>query len=53
MTGKIVRCRELGPGRETGFRNGGGGMPSLADVLSDKEIDTVVRYVVEQIAPNQ
>ena len=36
---------------EKQVRNGGGAMPPFADVLSDKEIDTVVRYVVEQIAP--
>ncbi len=36
---------------ETQVRNGGGGMPPFADVLSDEEIDTVAQYVVEQIAP--
>jgi mono/diheme cytochrome c family protein len=34
-------------------RNGGGGMPPFADVLSETEIDTVAHYVVEQIAPKQ
>jgi mono/diheme cytochrome c family protein len=38
---------------EKQVRNGGGGMPSFADVLSDEEIDTVAHYVVEQIAPKQ
>jgi alcohol dehydrogenase (cytochrome c) len=38
---------------EKQVRNGGGGMPPFADVLSDQEIDTVARYVVEQIAPKQ
>jgi quinohemoprotein ethanol dehydrogenase len=38
---------------EQQVRNGGGGMPPFADMLSDKEIDTVARYVVEQIAPKQ
>ena len=32
-------------------RNGGGAMPPFADVLSEDEIETVARYVVEQIAP--
>jgi mono/diheme cytochrome c family protein len=36
---------------EKQVRNGGGGMPPFADVLSDEEIDTVAHYVVEQIAP--
>ena len=34
-------------------RNGGGGMPPFADVLSDEEIDAVAQYVVEEIAPKQ
>jgi mono/diheme cytochrome c family protein len=38
---------------EEQVRNGGGGMPPFADVLSDEEIDIVARYVVEQIAPKQ
>jgi mono/diheme cytochrome c family protein len=38
---------------EKQVRNGGGGMPPFADVLSDEEIDTVAHYVVEQIAPKQ
>lgn len=38
---------------EEQVRNGGGGMPPFADVLSDEEIDTVAQYVVEQIAPKQ
>jgi mono/diheme cytochrome c family protein len=36
---------------EQQVRNGGGGMPPFADVLSGEEIDTVAHYVVEQIAP--
>ena len=36
---------------EQQVRNGGGIMPSFADVLSDEEIGTVAHYVVEQIAP--
>jgi len=43
MTGKIVRLPRNLAQVEKQVRNGGGGMPSLADVLSDKEIDTVVR----------
>jgi mono/diheme cytochrome c family protein len=38
---------------EKQVRNGGGAMPPFSDVLSDKEIDTVANYVVEQIAPKQ
>jgi mono/diheme cytochrome c family protein len=38
---------------EKQVRNGGGAMPPFAGVLSDKEIDTVANYVVEQIAPKQ
>jgi quinohemoprotein ethanol dehydrogenase len=38
---------------EEQVRNGGGGMPPFADVLSDEEIDAVAQYVVEQIAPKQ
>jgi cytochrome c551 len=38
---------------EQQVRDGGGGMPPFADVLSDEEIDTVAHYVVEQIAPKQ
>jgi mono/diheme cytochrome c family protein len=38
---------------EKQIRNGGGAMPPFANVLSDKEIATVARYVVEQIAPKQ
>jgi mono/diheme cytochrome c family protein len=38
---------------EEQVRNGGGGMPPFADVLSDQEIDTVAQYVVEEIAPKQ
>jgi mono/diheme cytochrome c family protein len=38
---------------EKQVRNGGGAMPPFAGVLSDKEIDTVAHYVVEQIAPKQ
>ena len=34
-------------------RDGGGGMPPFAGVLSDAEIDTVARYVVDQIAPKE
>ena len=36
---------------EKQVRNGRGAMPPFSDVLSDKEIDVVARYVVEQIAP--
>jgi alcohol dehydrogenase (cytochrome c) len=36
---------------EKQVRNGGGPMPPFAGVLSDKEIDAVAHYVVEQIAP--
>ena len=36
---------------ETQVRNGGGAMPPFSGVLSDQEISTVARYVVEQIAP--
>jgi quinohemoprotein ethanol dehydrogenase len=36
---------------EKQVRNGGGPMPPFAGVLSDKEIDVVANYVVEQIAP--
>jgi len=32
-------------------RHGGGAMPPFSGVLSDKEIDAVAKYVVEQIAP--
>jgi mono/diheme cytochrome c family protein len=38
---------------EKQVRNGGGGMPPFAGVLSNEEIDTVAHYVVEQIAPKQ
>jgi mono/diheme cytochrome c family protein len=38
---------------EKQVRNGGGAMPPFSGVLSDEEIDTVARYVVEQIAPKQ
>jgi alcohol dehydrogenase (cytochrome c) len=38
---------------EEQIRTGGGGMPPFAEVLSDEEIDTVARYVAEQIAPKQ
>jgi mono/diheme cytochrome c family protein len=38
---------------EQQVRGGGGGMPPVADVLSDEEIDTVAHYVVEEIAPKQ
>jgi mono/diheme cytochrome c family protein len=31
--------------------NGGGAMPPFSGVLSDKQIDVVAHYVVEQIAP--
>jgi len=31
--------------------NGGGAMPPFAGVLSDKEIETVAHYVVDQLAP--
>ena len=36
---------------EKQVRNGGGAMPPFSGVLSDREIDAVARYVVEQIAP--
>ena len=36
---------------EKQIRNGGGAMPPFSGVLSDKEIDAVAQYVVEQIAP--
>ena len=36
---------------EQQVRNGGGAMPPFVDVLSEDEIETVARYVVEQIAP--
>ncbi len=36
---------------EKQVRNGGGAMPPFSGVLSDKEIDAVAHYVVEQIAP--
>ena len=36
---------------ETQVRHGGGAMPPFSGVLSDKEIDAVAHYVVEQIAP--
>jgi quinohemoprotein ethanol dehydrogenase len=36
---------------EKQIRNGGGAMPPFSGVLSDKEIDAVAHYVVEQIAP--
>jgi alcohol dehydrogenase (cytochrome c) len=36
---------------EKQVRNGGGVMPPFAGVLSDKEIDVVAHYVVEQIGP--
>ena len=35
---------------EKQVRNGGGAMPPFTGVLSDKEIETVAHYVVEQIA---
>jgi mono/diheme cytochrome c family protein len=38
---------------EKQVRNGGGAMPPFSDVLSDKEINTVANYVVEEIAPKQ
>jgi mono/diheme cytochrome c family protein len=38
---------------EKQVRNGGGAMPPFSDVLSDEEIDTVAKYVVEEIAPKQ
>jgi alcohol dehydrogenase (cytochrome c) len=38
---------------EKQVRNGGGPMPPFAGVLSDKEIDVVAHYVVEQIAPKE
>jgi hypothetical protein len=56
--------RDRSPGREaasTGgirlglvekrVRNGGGAMPPISSVLSDREIAVVAHYVVEQIAP--
>jgi hypothetical protein len=52
MTGKIVRCRETWPRSRSKSATAAAGA-SLADVLPDKETDTVVRYVVEQIAPRQ
>ena len=36
---------------EKQVRHGGGAMPPFSGVLSDKEIDAVAHYVVEQIAP--
>jgi quinohemoprotein ethanol dehydrogenase len=36
---------------EKQIRNGGGAMPPFEGVLSDKQIDVVAQYVVEQIAP--
>jgi quinohemoprotein ethanol dehydrogenase len=36
---------------EKQIRNGGGAMPPFSGVLSDKEIDAVAQYVVEEIAP--
>jgi mono/diheme cytochrome c family protein len=36
---------------ENQVRHGGGAMPPFSGVLSDKEIDAVAHYVVEQIAP--
>jgi mono/diheme cytochrome c family protein len=36
---------------EKQVRNGGGAMPPFSGVLSDKEIDVVAAYVVDQIAP--
>jgi mono/diheme cytochrome c family protein len=36
---------------ERQVHNGGGAMPPFSGVLSDKEIDVVAHYVVEQIAP--
>jgi quinohemoprotein ethanol dehydrogenase len=38
---------------EKQVRNGGGAMPPFSDVLSDQEIETVAKYVVEEIAPKQ
>jgi quinohemoprotein ethanol dehydrogenase len=38
---------------EKQIRNGGGAMPPFSDVLSDQEIQTVARYVVQQLAPKQ
>jgi alcohol dehydrogenase (cytochrome c) len=38
---------------EKQVRNGGGAMPPFSDVLSDQEIEAVVHYVVEQLAPKQ
>jgi quinohemoprotein ethanol dehydrogenase len=36
---------------ENQVRHGGGAMPPFSGVLSDKEIDAVAHYVVEEIAP--
>jgi mono/diheme cytochrome c family protein len=38
---------------EEQVRNGGGAMPPFSDVLSDQEIQTVARYVVQQLAPKE
>jgi quinohemoprotein ethanol dehydrogenase len=36
---------------EKQIRNGGGAMPPFEGVLSNKQIDVIAHYVVEQIAP--
>jgi mono/diheme cytochrome c family protein len=48
--GKATRAENLAR-VEKQVRNGGGAMPPFSGTLSDKEIDVVAAYVVEQIAP--